>query len=142
MQLQITYAAHEFLFFIRRKLAVAYAQKPTQASVGAARKPLLTRGRDRVVHGKEIMAIFAGLLLKKPVAYWLDELERAGVPGPINGFSQACLAIHTCSRAACRSRSSIPSSLICRRYRHPREGVPRPAAAGGEQQRSAGEHRL
>jgi len=85
---------------------------------------LLTRGRDRVVHGKEIMAIFAGLLLKKPVAYWLDELERARMPsGPISDVSQVCLAIHTCSRAACRSRSGIPSSLICRRFRHPREGA-------------------
>ncbi|TYO67920.1 CoA transferase [Bradyrhizobium hipponense] len=47
------------------------------------------KNNDRVVHGKEIMAIFAGLFLKKPVAYWLDELEKAGVPsGPINDFSQ------------------------------------------------------
>ncbi|MCK1712733.1 MULTISPECIES: CaiB/BaiF CoA-transferase family protein [unclassified Bradyrhizobium] len=47
------------------------------------------KNNDRVVHGREIMAIFAGLFLKKPVAYWLDELEKAGVPsGPINDFSQ------------------------------------------------------
>ncbi|MBR0849342.1 CoA transferase [Bradyrhizobium diazoefficiens] len=47
------------------------------------------RNNDRVVHGKEIMAIFAGLFLKQPVAYWLDRLEEAGVPsGPINNFEQ------------------------------------------------------
>ncbi|MBR0779683.1 CoA transferase [Bradyrhizobium diazoefficiens] len=47
------------------------------------------KNNDRVVHGKEIMAIFAGLFLKQPVAYWLDRLEEAGVPsGPINNFGQ------------------------------------------------------
>src|SRR6201988_3577526 len=54
-----------------------------------ATDPRFLKNNDRVVHGKEIMAIFAGLFLKKPVAYWLDELEKAGVPsGPINDFSQ------------------------------------------------------
>jgi crotonobetainyl-CoA:carnitine CoA-transferase CaiB-like acyl-CoA transferase len=44
---------------------------------------------DRVVNGKEIMAIFAGLFLKNSVAHWLDELEKAGVPsGPVNDFAQ------------------------------------------------------
>jgi crotonobetainyl-CoA:carnitine CoA-transferase CaiB-like acyl-CoA transferase len=51
------------------------------------------------VHGKEIMAIFAGLFLKKPVAYWLDELEKAGVPsGPINNFEQVFADPHVQSR--------------------------------------------
>ena len=45
------------------------------------------------------MAIFAGLFLKKPVAYWLDELEKAGVPsGPINDFSQVFGDPHVQSR--------------------------------------------
>ncbi len=57
------------------------------------------RNNDRVVHGKEIMAIFAGLFLKKPVAYWLEELEKAGVPsGPINDFSQVFADPHVQSR--------------------------------------------
>src|SRR3977135_770415 len=44
---------------------------------------------DRVVHGKEIMAIFAGLFLQKPRASLLGEVEKAGVPcGPINDFAQ------------------------------------------------------
>jgi crotonobetainyl-CoA:carnitine CoA-transferase CaiB-like acyl-CoA transferase len=44
---------------------------------------------DRVVHGKEIIAIFAGLCLTKSVAHWPEELEKAGVPcGPINDFAQ------------------------------------------------------
>src|SRR2546425_2398732 len=54
-----------------------------------ATDPKFVRNNDRVVHGKEIMAIFAGLFLKKPVAYWLEELEKAGVPcGPGNDFAQ------------------------------------------------------
>ena len=45
------------------------------------------------------MAIFAGLFLKKPVAYWLDELEKAGVPsGPINNFAQVFADPHVQSR--------------------------------------------
>jgi crotonobetainyl-CoA:carnitine CoA-transferase CaiB-like acyl-CoA transferase len=45
------------------------------------------------------MAIFAGLFLKKPVAYWLDELEKAGVPsGPINDFAQVFADPHVRSR--------------------------------------------
>ncbi|MFY9956930.1 CaiB/BaiF CoA transferase family protein [Bradyrhizobium sp.] len=64
----------------------------TSAVLGAPEltaDPRFLKNNDRVVHGKEIMAIFAGLFLKKPVAYWLDELEKAGVPsGPINDFAQ------------------------------------------------------
>jgi crotonobetainyl-CoA:carnitine CoA-transferase CaiB-like acyl-CoA transferase len=57
------------------------------------------RNNDRVVHGKEIMAIFAGLFLKKPVAYWLDKLEEAGVPsGPINNFEQVFADPHVQER--------------------------------------------
>src|SRR6202022_2923718 len=41
----------------------------------------------------------AGLFLKKPVAYWLDELEKAGVPcGPINDFAQVFADPHVRSR--------------------------------------------
>jgi crotonobetainyl-CoA:carnitine CoA-transferase CaiB-like acyl-CoA transferase len=64
----------------------------TCAVLGApelAADPRFVKNNDRVAHGKEIMAIFAGLFLKKPMAYWLDELEKAGVPsGPINDFEQ------------------------------------------------------
>src|ERR1700716_1356465 len=60
-----------------------------------ATDPKFTKNNDRVVHGKEIMAIFAGLFLKKPVSYWLDELEKAGVPsGAINDFEQIFAAPH------------------------------------------------
>ena len=75
-----------------------------------ANDPRFVKNNDRVVHGKEIMAILAGLFLKKPVAYWLDELEKVGVPsGPINDFEQVFDDPHVQS-AAWRSRSSIPSS--------------------------------
>jgi crotonobetainyl-CoA:carnitine CoA-transferase CaiB-like acyl-CoA transferase len=64
-----------------------------------ANDPKFIRNNDRVKHGKEIMAIYAGLFLKKPVAYWLDELEKAGVPsGPINDFAQVFADPHVRSR--------------------------------------------
>jgi crotonobetainyl-CoA:carnitine CoA-transferase CaiB-like acyl-CoA transferase len=74
----------------------------TCAVLGApelAADPRFVKNNDRVVHGKEIMAIFAGLFLNKPVAYWLEELEKAGVPsGPINDFSQVFSDPHVRSR--------------------------------------------
>src|ERR1700743_1111578 len=64
-----------------------------------ATDPRFVKNNDRVVHGKEIMAIFAGLFLKKPVGYWLDELEKAGGPaGPINNFEQVFSDPHVQSR--------------------------------------------
>jgi crotonobetainyl-CoA:carnitine CoA-transferase CaiB-like acyl-CoA transferase len=64
-----------------------------------ATDPKFIKNNDRVKHGKEIMAIYAGLFLKKPVAYWLEELEKAGVPsGPINDFAQVFNDPHVQSR--------------------------------------------
>src|SRR5207302_1726876 len=64
-----------------------------------ATDPKFVRNNDRVVHGKEIMAIFAGLFLKNKVAYWLEELEKAGVPcGPVNDFAQVFADPHVRSR--------------------------------------------
>ncbi len=64
-----------------------------------ATDPKFLKNNDRVKHGKEIMAIYAALFLKKPVAYWLDELEKAGVPsGPINDFAQVFADPHVKSR--------------------------------------------
>jgi crotonobetainyl-CoA:carnitine CoA-transferase CaiB-like acyl-CoA transferase len=64
-----------------------------------AKDPRFVKNNNRVVHGKEIMAIFAGLFLKKPVAYWLEELEKAGVPsGPVNDFAQMFADEHVRSR--------------------------------------------
>jgi len=39
-----------------------------------AKDPRFLKNNDRVAHGKEIMAIYAGLFLKQPVAYWLERL--------------------------------------------------------------------
>ena len=64
-----------------------------------ATDPKFIKNNDRVKHGKEIMAIYAGLFLKKPMAYWLEELEKAGVPsGPINDFAQVFSDPHVKSR--------------------------------------------
>jgi crotonobetainyl-CoA:carnitine CoA-transferase CaiB-like acyl-CoA transferase len=64
-----------------------------------AKDPKFVKNNDRVVHGKEIMAIFAGLFLKNKVGHWLDELEKAGVPcGPVNDFEQVFSDPHVRSR--------------------------------------------
>ena len=66
---------------------------------GLASDPKFIRNNDRVVHGKEIMAIFAGHFLKRKVAYWLEQLEKAGVPsGPINDFAQVFADPHVRER--------------------------------------------
>ena len=66
---------------------------------GLATNPKFVKNNDRVVHGKEIMAIFAGLFLKNTVSYWLDALEQAGVPcGPVNDFAQVFADEHVRSR--------------------------------------------
>jgi crotonobetainyl-CoA:carnitine CoA-transferase CaiB-like acyl-CoA transferase len=74
----------------------------TCAVLGApelASNPKFVRNNDRVVNGKEIMAIFAGLFLTNSVAHWLDELEKAGVPsGPVNDFAQVFADEHVRAR--------------------------------------------
>jgi crotonobetainyl-CoA:carnitine CoA-transferase CaiB-like acyl-CoA transferase len=64
-----------------------------------ATNPKFVKNNDRVVNGKEIMAVFAGLFLKNNVAHWLDALEQAGVPcGPVNDFAQVFADEHVRSR--------------------------------------------
>jgi crotonobetainyl-CoA:carnitine CoA-transferase CaiB-like acyl-CoA transferase len=64
-----------------------------------ATDPRFVKNNDRVARGKEIMAIFAGLFLKQKVAYWLEELEKAGVPcGPVNDFAQVFADKHVRER--------------------------------------------
>jgi crotonobetainyl-CoA:carnitine CoA-transferase CaiB-like acyl-CoA transferase len=66
---------------------------------GLAKDPRFLKNNDRVQHGKEIMAIFAGLFLKQPIAHWLERLEAVGVPsGPINDFDQVFADPHVKSR--------------------------------------------
>jgi len=64
-----------------------------------ATDPKFVKNNDRVVNGKEIMAIFARLFLNDTVAHWLDALEKAGVPcGPVNDFAQVFADEHVRSR--------------------------------------------
>lgn len=64
-----------------------------------ATNPKFVKNNDRVVHGKEIMAIFARLFLKGEVACWLEKLDKAGVPsGPVNEFEQVFTDPHVRER--------------------------------------------
>ena len=129
--------------------ASSRAPAPCSGAPELATDPRFLKNNDRVVHGKEIMAIFAGLFLKKPVAYWLDELEKAGVPsGPINNFEQVFSDPHVQSRGM-RVKVDHPfeprtvADPQCHHLlRHAGEGVSRAAAAGRGYQGSAGDDRL
>jgi crotonobetainyl-CoA:carnitine CoA-transferase CaiB-like acyl-CoA transferase len=64
-----------------------------------ATNPKFLKNNDRVVNGKEIMAIYAGLFLKNDVAHWLEALGKAGVPcGPVNDFAHVFADPHVQSR--------------------------------------------
>jgi len=107
-----------------------------------ATDPRFLKNNDRVVHGKEIMAIFAGLFLKKPVAYWLDELEKAGVPsGPINNFEQVFADPHVQSRGM-RVKVDHPFEPGLSLIRNPDQELSRPAAARRGHQGGAGDDRV
>src|SRR5665811_290607 len=68
-------------------------------SEGLATDPRFIRNNDRVVNGKQIMAIFAGLFLKNDVGHWLQALEEAGIPcGPVNDFAQVFADPHVRER--------------------------------------------
>ena len=114
-----------------------------------ATDPKFIKNNDRVRHGKEIMAIFAGLFLKKPVAYWLDELEKAGVPsGPINDFAQVFTDPHVKSRGMeVKVNHPFEPNLSLIRNAVTFSGTPvkeyrAPPRLGEHTSGSAGEHRL
>ena len=114
-----------------------------------ATDPKFVKNNDRVVHGKEIMAIFAGLFLKKPVAYWL---ERTGKGRRALRADQRFRAgVRRSARARARHGDQGRPSLRARAVadpqshhllRHAGEGLSRAAAAGPGHQGSAGDDRL
>jgi crotonobetainyl-CoA:carnitine CoA-transferase CaiB-like acyl-CoA transferase len=64
-----------------------------------ATNPKFAKNNDRIVHVKEIMAVFAGLFLRNTLGYWLEELRKAGIPcGPVNDFAQVFADEHVRSR--------------------------------------------
>ena len=101
-----------------------------------AKHPKFAANNDRVVNGKEIMAIFAGLFVKQTVSHWLEALEKAGVPsGPVNDFAQVFADQHVRERGMeiKVNHPFKPDLSLIRNPDHilrdPGEGVSRPAAA-------------
>ena len=118
---------------------------PCWARPELANDPKFIKNNDRVIHGNEIMAIFAGLFLNRPVAYWRQELDKAGVPcGPINDFAQVFADEHVRERGMEikvehpfePALSLIRNPIVV--LRNPGEGLSRAAAARPEHQGSAG----
>ncbi|MCK1570876.1 CaiB/BaiF CoA-transferase family protein [Bradyrhizobium sp. 174] len=61
--------------------------------------PKFAKNNDRIIHVKEIMAMFARLFLKNTLGYWLEELQKAGIPcGPVNDFAHVFADEHVRSR--------------------------------------------
>ena len=55
--------------------------------------PRFVRNRDRVTHRDILIPMLADIFLTRPLAAWLDDLRRAGLPcGPVRPVSQALAA--------------------------------------------------
>jgi crotonobetainyl-CoA:carnitine CoA-transferase CaiB-like acyl-CoA transferase len=58
--------------------------------------PKFRSNADRVVHRAETLAIVRKVIAARPVAYWMEELTRIGVPcAPINTLAQVLAHPHT-----------------------------------------------
>ena len=115
-----------------------------------AKDPRFVKNNDRVVHRVELMKILEDLFITKPAKYWLDELERVGVPaGPINDFQQVFddeQVKHRGMEVKVKHPLRDDLSLIRNAadlLRHADQGLPRAAAARSEHRRGAeGQARL
>jgi formyl-CoA transferase len=63
----------------------------------------------RVAHREEMVRLVSSRVRQKPAAYWLKELEKAGIPaGPINTITQALSDVQAQHRGVVRTLSGIP----------------------------------
>jgi len=63
----------------------------------------------RVAHRDEIVRLISGCIRKKSAAYWLEQLEKAGIPaGPINTITQALCDVQAQHRGVVRTIAGMP----------------------------------
>jgi formyl-CoA transferase len=63
----------------------------------------------RVAHREEMVRLVSSCVRQKPAAYWLEELEKAGIPaGPINTITQALSDVQAQHRGVVRTLSGMP----------------------------------
>jgi len=63
-------------------------------------QPSYRRNADRVRNREEVLAILEPIVRNRPVAFWVQQLEAAGVPcGPINNIAQALADPQVAARA-------------------------------------------
>ncbi|MGN6057065.1 MAG: CaiB/BaiF CoA transferase family protein [Sphingomicrobium sp.] len=63
----------------------------------------------RVTHREEIVRLVSGCIQEKPAAYWLDQLDKAGIPaGPINTITQALSDVQAQHRGIVRTLAGMP----------------------------------
>ena len=96
---------------------LATPNSPTGASAAPER-------RNRVVQSKEIMAIFADLFPKKPVAYWLDQTGKAGVPSTRSTTLNRSSPIPTCGQHGMRIKVDHPFEKEVSLIRNPTDQRP------------------
>jgi crotonobetainyl-CoA:carnitine CoA-transferase CaiB-like acyl-CoA transferase len=71
--------------------------------------PSYRRNADRVRNREDILAILEPIVRIRPVAFWVEQLEAAGVPcGPINNIAQALADPKVAARAL---RVDLPHPL-------------------------------
>ena len=63
----------------------------------------------RVANRSEMVAAVAECVAARPASYWLEELEKAGIPaGPINGIGKALADVQAQHRAMVRTIAGTP----------------------------------
>ena len=63
----------------------------------------------RVAHREEIVRLVGSCIREKPAAYWLEQLEKAGIPaGPINTITQALSDVQAQHRGIVRMLAGMP----------------------------------
>ena len=63
----------------------------------------------RVAHRDEMVRLVSGCIRQRPAAYWLEELEKAGIPaGPINTITQALSDVQAQHRGIVRAVAGMP----------------------------------
>ena len=114
-----------------------------------ATDPRFLKNNDRVVHGKEIMAIFAGLFLKKPVALLAGRTGEGRCA--LGSDQQFRTGVRRSARPVARHAGQGRSSLRAGSFadpqrdhllRYPDQELPRAAAARRRYRRRAGDDRL
>src|SRR5438874_8392588 len=78
-----------------------------------AEDPRFRSNKDRVVHRAELVPILAAIFAARPVAYWADLLEGAGIPnGPLHALDQVVADPQTVALGMLQRRPGSELGLV------------------------------